>query len=503
MKKTTNGRIQNEKLRALGIKVNLVLCFTVFVIVMLAIFWVVQIGLLDVFYERTRLGEFDTISDGIADSVGTDNLETVCYDYAVRYDVCIRVFGCSNGEVSDEEASIEATSNCLIHHIPRDTLSKYYLKAAENGGKWLKEMELLPESTGTGSDGRGSGRSRRTTPKKIALSVNVINDNDGIDHVIFINAEFSPLYSTVHTLNIQFRWVYVVLVIAAAVLAYLFSVRISSPIVRMNEGAAKLAAGDYSVRFNEEGYRETRELAATLNYAADEISRTDVLRKELIANVSHDLRTPLTLIEGYSEIMRDIPGERTPENVQNIIDETRRLSDLVSDMLDLSRTQAGSRAQMPVEFDLTEAVGEVMQRYSALTAHEGYDIRFTAERSVNVRADRTMMLQVIYNLVNNAVNYVGEDKAVIVSETVSDGKVRITVTDHGDGIPPEKLPDIWDRYYKVDRVHQRATVGTGLGLSIVRAILQQHGASFGVESRVGTGSSFWFELDEIPGNDPE
>jgi signal transduction histidine kinase len=102
---------------------------------------------------------------------------------------------------------------------------------------------------------------------------------------------------------------------------------------------------------------------------------------------------------------------------------------------------------------------------------------------------------VLYNLINNAINYTGNDLCVTVRQTVQNGRVRISVTDTGQGIEPDQIPQIWDRYYKVDKVHRRAMIGTGLGLSIVKGILDLHNASYGVESQVGKGSTFWFELD--------
>jgi signal transduction histidine kinase len=126
---------------------------------------------------------------------------------------------------------------------------------------------------------------------------------------------------------------------------------------------------------------------------------------------------------------------------------------------------------------------------------EGYNIEFIANEDVRVMADSVMILQVVYNLINNAVNYTGEDKRVWVRQSVSGGVVRISVTDTGEGISKEDITKIWDRYYKVDKVHKRATVGTGLGLSIVKGILETHNAVYGVESTLGHGSTFWFELN--------
>ena len=197
--------------------------------------------------------------------------------------------------------------------------------------------------------------------------------------------------------------------------------------------------------------------------------------------------------------MRDLPGENTPENVQIIIDEAGRLNDLVNDLLDLSRLQAGVLELKRERFDLTESIREILTRYDKLA-----DFKFPFEpgESVYVVADKLKISQVVYNLINNAVNYAGEDKTVALSQEVMGDHVRISVTDTGEGIPQDRLRDIWDRYYKVDREHRRAQVGTGLGLSIVKNVLDLHGGSYGVISELGKGSTFWFQLPiDKEGND--
>ena len=252
------------------------------------------------------------------------------------------------------------------------------------------------------------------------------------------------------------------------------------------------------MKFNVSGYREIAELSDTLNYAAEELSKTEALQRELIANISHDLRTPLTMIEGYAEVMRDIPGENTPENVQIIIDETKRLTSLVSDLLDISKLQSGTQRLELSDFNLTETIREVIGRFSKLTEQDGWVIDFKADEEIMVNADRTRILQVIYNFINNAITHSGSDKVVIVTQRlISDGdrrSVRIEVTDHGEGIPEDKLPYIWDRYYKVDKTHRRAQTGSGLGLSIVRNSVAFHGGDIKVMNRHDGGLQFLFTL---------
>jgi signal transduction histidine kinase len=330
-----------------------------------------------------------------------------------------------------------------------------------------------------------------------------IVEKDSTEYIIFQNTDLTPIQSTIDTLQKQFLWIGIVLLLLALVLAFIMSKVITKPIIKINNAAKKLSQGSYDEGLMINGYREIGELSDTLSFASQEISKSDRLQKELISNVSHDLRTPLTMIKGYGEVMRDIPGENTAENIQVIIDESARLSELVNDMLDISRIRAGAREPQMMSFCITDTVRDVLLRYTKLINREGYKIDFVADKDVYVTADSIMMLQVLYNLINNAINYTGEDKRVTVVQQIVDDEVKISVIDTGSGIAHDELPLIFERYYKVDKVHKRATIGTGLGLAIVKGILELHGASYGVESTIGVGSVFWFSIkrDERDDND--
>jgi signal transduction histidine kinase len=167
-------------------------------------------------------------------------------------------------------------------------------------------------------------------------------------------------------------------------------------------------------------------------------------------------------------------------------------------LLDISKLQAGTITLNKTEFNLTDAIAKLLERYAKLREQDGYVINFEFDTSVAITADEVKITQVLYNLINNAINYAGDDKTVIVSQTVTPTGIRVSVTDHGKGIAPADLPYIWDRYYKVDKsdTHKRAIGGTGLGLSIVKRVLQLHGFSYGVDSGLGSGSTFWFEIGQ-------
>ena len=483
-----------------SVTTKLLFYFLIFMMLMLLVLWVFQVMLLNFFYRNTKMNEMEKIAEVIEQTLqsGEQELAQTVYDYAAEYLVCIRVFRVDPQNHAWEISDADVSENCFLHHISSGTLTELYQKAAEQGGHYQTVIPFSGDKNEfVGGNLPGTpAESERIIPERMSMiRVDICHSRDGrTPYVIMLNSELTPLSATVSTLRMQFWWIAMLFVLLALLMALVFARSIVSPIVRMNQTAKQLAKGNYDVHFEGEGYRETRELAETLNYASKELSQNDRLQKELIANISHDLRTPLTMIKGYGEVMRDIPGENTPENMQMIIDETERLSELVNALLDISRLQAGSEELKREPFDLTEQVQRTVERYDKLRASDGYCVQFEYDCHVSVNADKTMLLQVLYNLINNGINYAGDDKTVIVRQECREGAVRISVIDHGVGIAPDQIPLIWDRYYKVDRVHKRAVVGTGLGLSIVKTVLERHGALYGVESKEGRGSTFWFEI---------
>lgn len=321
--------------------------------------------------------------------------------------------------------------------------------------------------------------------------------SNGEEYLILLDCVRTPVDGTVYVLRYQLFGFTGIILLAATLLSLFVSGRLSRPLVRINRAAKALPSGRYESPITG-GYREIRELSDTLSTAADELSRTDRYEKELIANMSHDLRTPLTMIMGYGEVMRDFESERTPENVQVVIDEARRLSGIVDDLLTLSRLQSGDTLNEKREmFDLSLAIEETVERYRRMKEASGFSFTYETSGAAHVSADRTHILRVLSNLINNAVNYSANDRRVEISCMTDGARVTVTVTDHGVGIDKDALPHIFERYYKVDKTHNRARVGSGIGLSIVKRILAEYGTECCVESRLGVGSSFSFSLPTV------
>ncbi len=454
----------------------------IFSVVILSIMWVLQTIFLDDIYKSIKENQITNTTELISHLVGDDDFETRTYELATKQNTCITVYKIEGGH-GKAILNAHCQTHCLIHSTVNDDIISTVYTGAKSTDIYTRLF---------------SAENKNFTDSIIASTITTI---DGAELLIVLNTEIQPVTATVTTLRYLLLWITALISIVTVVISYLISRNITRPVSDMNEEAKRLALGNYNVNFDGGEFLETAELAGTLNYAADELSKLDTMQKELIANISHDLRTPLTMISGYSEVMRDIPGEMTPENIQIIIDETARLSSLVNDMLDLSRITGGQRKLQKTVFSLSECVKSTLTRYNHLKERDGYTFVFNSQADCYVEADEILILQVIYNLINNAVNYAGEDKTVIVDLAKSKDVCRLSVTDHGEGIPSEKLPLIWDRYYKASDFHRRAINGTGLGLSIVKNALILHEAEFGVTSTVGCGSTFWFELKLSDGFD--
>lgn len=482
-----NGN-KTKKRPRLSMRSRVFITFAAFSIAVLAVLWVSQTVFMDDLYKNVRLREIRKCADGLADAESDGYLDAA-EKLSEKYNICISVFEISRGK-GYELAKAHIDAGCFIHNVISESFqtdsmfTRLYNNAKESGADGYMENASLHRNDAADGIDEEVGN----------ILYSVVLQNGGREYLLVLNTEIYPLASTVSTMRMMLVYISIITIGIGAVLSALLANHLSRSAVKMSREAGKLALGNYGVHFDGGSCKEMCELADTLNHAAFELAGLDRMQKDLIANVSHDLRTPLTLIAGYSEVMRDIPGEMTAENMQVVIDEANRLAYLVNDMLDMSRFISGKQSLNISTFSLTDAVRETVDRYAKLREREGYVIDFEYDTEIAVEADRTRILQVIYNLVNNAINYTGEDKRVVIRQTVSDGYCKIEVSDSGCGIPEAELPLIWERYYKSNEFHKRSQMGTGLGLSIVKNILALHKAKFGVRSKVGKGSTFWFEL---------
>ena len=342
--------------------------------------------------------------------------------------------------------------------------------------------------------------SKQVTDKKTGLitleyAVWLTSKTDA-NNILYVFSPLYPMQSTIDILKNQLIYITVISMILAFLISFYLSRRITLPLDSITESAAKLGEGDYGIVFEGGGYSETIKLADTLTYTSLELAKADNLQKDIIANVSHDLRTPLTMIVSYAEMIRDLSGNdplKRNDHVKVIIDEAERLNQLVTDLLEISRMQSGVQELDMSYFSLKETIENLLQAYTGFVEREGFKLVFISSGQGMILADSALIRQVIDNLVTNAFKYSGRDRTVEVKMFDEQDHVRCEVSDHGIGIPKKDLRHIWERYYRASTNYHRSD-STGLGLSIVKQTLILHEANFGVESALKKGSTFWFEI---------
>lgn len=228
-----------------------------------------------------------------------------------------------------------------------------------------------------------------------------------------------------------------------------------------------------------------------------EMRRLETMRRDFVANVSHELKTPLTSIKGFVETLLEgaIDDKENSLNFLRIInDHADRLDNLINDLLDLSHIESKEIALKKEKFNLASLVNEAVLGFKSQAKKKGIEINSALPQELEIIADKSKLEQVFTNLINNAIKYNKEKGFVrVYSEALAD-KIKIIVEDSGSGIPPRDIPRIFERFYRVDKARSRELGGTGLGLSIVKHIIELHGGKAGVESTEGLGSRFWFIL---------
>ena len=456
----------------------------IFTLLILLLLWVFQYFFLENYYRSAKKRDMAVAASRISSNsdMDKDDLEKLVYETAFKNAMNVKIVDKFGNEIFKENnmGSLSLLAQDKFGTTTFDLIGKY----TESGGQTYSEV--------ISND--------YFKMKELVLVTSFGLDTDGTERYLIIEASIEPLASTTKIIREQLIYISIILFELAFIVTIIISRRLSKPIADITKTAKDFGAGDYDVSFNAKGYAEVEELSNVLENAKDEIKKVTDLRKELIANVSHDLRTPLTMVKAYAEMIRDLSGDnpvKREEHLKVIIDESDRLSNLVNDLLAISRIESGNMELNKQNFSIVEKLNDCMTRYKLLIEQEGYDIQYIPDEDREVYADMEKIDQVIYNFINNAINYSGEEKIIRVVQKNMHDCVRIEVVDNGQGISKELLPKVFDRYYRGEK-YKRDVVGTGLGLSICKEILKKHDFAFGVQSTEGVGSTFWFEIPITP-----
>lgn len=411
---------------------------------------------------------------------------------------------------------VEKMATLTSHYYNKEKDTSYYDKLAYNNNACI-EIERDSELLYSSNMQRGCLITDNYSYKTDFLNsnknnmmyklVNPVLDNKTLiyaikldeDTVAYINVSLEPTDPAISVIREELVFITIIIYLSSFILAYFISKRISTPILKINNMAKKMSKGDFDTPIVvNENIDEINELSDTLNQTRLELSKINETRRDLLLNVSHDLKTPLTMIQAYAEMARDLnknDEEKRTENLNVIIDESMRLNELVNNILELSKSEANLDNLKIEEFNLTKEIRVILDRFSYLREKENYNFIFDVEKDYLIKADKTKIDQVIYNLLINAINYTGDDKKVIISIEEYKKYLRVKITDTGKGIKKEDLDKIWDKYYTNEKNHKRNKIGTGLGLSIVKNILIKHKFKYGVTSKVNKGTTFYFDIN--------
>ena len=443
----------------------------VFIGLMLALILFLQTTFLDGTYKNNKIAYLKDTAAQIDEGIQNDDILSVLEDISFSNEVCVRVITDAVGFTTYQEAS-----SCALGKLSNKQLNKIAATTFDNGGEALFDSN-----------------SSNIKNAYIYSKLSKVNDENVL---IMLSTSIVPLQSTIDTMYDQFNIIIIVVVIATILLALCLSSLIVKPIKKIEMEATNLPSGKYDYRLIKTDAREIENLNNTLARANEEIIKADVARKELIGNVSHDLRTPLTMIVGYGEMIRDFPEENNAENINVIINEAKRLSTLVDDLLDLSKVESGKIEFHNKDIKISDLLESVYDQFEPYCKANNIELVLNVEDSdVVVSVDENRLKQVLHNFMSNALNYNdAKDTKIIIGEEKVDGAYRIYVYDNGSGVKEEDKDKIWNRYYKVDKEHKRSHIGSGIGLSLCKDILDKMGYKYGVDSVYKEYSKFYFDI---------
>ena len=448
----------------------------VFVISVMGLVYFVQTTFLDDFYKANKVKSLQSVSDTVADLIGDDDFDELIDHIGMSNEVCVRVVSNNENYCYTGACTLRGIDNSMINMIASE------VDAQENKEKLFENFHYQ--------------RNFMEKPEDVYIYAKLITYDDEIV-MIMTSSGITPLNTTISTLKSQYLLILGIIIAMTLLLALFIYHFIIGPVKQINEESKNLSKGEYDPASVKTSSREFDELNHTLEGANEDILKAEKAKKELLGNVSHDLRTPLTMIVGYGEMIRDLPDENNAENINVIIDEAKRLSTLVDDLIDISKIDAIKVELNKEKIAVSDLLESVYRQYEKYCETQGIDLQLKIDDDSIIEVDVKRIKQVLYNFINNALNYNSkkEQKIILGSQRCDDG-MRIYVYDNGDGIAKEDLGNVWDRYYKVDKEHKRHHIGSGIGLSLSKELLDAHGMEYGVESLPQEYSEFWFKAKE-------
>lgn len=403
------------------------------------------------------------------------------------------------GEIQQFEAHYEEVQASRVGYL----LGRFFFA---NRGDWTGVQTLVEQvATNEGqrlvlvntsglvvSDSQGELVGKQYSPAQRAVAVML---PPGVGTLYVSPLSGSGAYGLSDTISQSLLWGGLLAVAVALLLTFVLWRRISRPIQALTVGARRLGKGDFSHRVQVTDRGEFGELARTFNSMATDLERTEKLRRNMVADCAHELRTPLTNIRGYLEAVTDGIVEPDAATVKTLNEEVALLSRIVDDLQELSLADAGELRLVRQPEDVGELISRVVDGMRARAASKEVSLEIQSPGILPLcNVDSQRISQVLHNLLSNALAHTPKSGRVTVTASQKNGQIEISVRDTGEGIPAEELPNIFERFYRVDKSRARVTGGSGLGLTITKRLVEAHGGTIDVQSQLGKGSCFTFTL---------
>jgi signal transduction histidine kinase len=370
----------------------------------------------------------------------------------------------------------------------------------EQWGNLYEQQIVLTDSEGivvADSQGKLSGEYEPDSPGR-AISLPFQRESFGTLYIIPKSSSELSLESfqlLFNSIGRYFLWGGLIAIIIALILTYFFSRRILSPVRALTQAANQLGSGDFSQRVNVKGNTELDQLGNTFNTMADNLGRVEELRKNMVADIAHELRNPLANIKGYLEAVRDGLIETNEDTIRKLDEEATLLVRLVDDLQELSLAEAGELKLEREPADIGKLIETTAQMMQTKASQKGVSLKFTQPDDLpEIEVDVHRISQVLHNLIENAITATPPGGIISISAQQAGNFIEVRVIDNGEGIPVDDLENIFERLYRVDKSRARATGGSGLGLTIARRLVEAHGGQIRVESELGKGSCFSFTI---------
>lgn len=443
----------------------------------LFVMWILQILFFEAFYENVRMQELYKSTKEIQNIYLNQDYHEDLNNYAFKNNLNVIISKIQNGSIVVDYSTYGINQDQFV--FP----------------KIEKSLEKLGNTTDTYIVYENLELTTRVYFEKLKL-----NNNDVF---LYIETLYTPLQSTNEVFIRLLLVASVISFIIAMFFSYFLSKAISEPILNISKKAKTLSEGEFDINFSSNEYEEVKQLSDTLNYAIQEIKKSQILQKEVICNVTHELKTPLTMIQSYAELINDISGdnkEKREEHLKIILEETKRLEYLVDDIMQYSKLESGLIEYNYSQFDLVKVVKKLEEFYKEKYEEKGFNFVFNYEfDEFFVYGDINRIEQVIINFLNNAVNYSTDKKLIKVYLNKEEDIAKLIIRDYGMGISKEDLEHIFEKHFRSIGA-KRVSVGSGIGLSICKSILEEHKLRYGVQSEVGKGSAFYVNFIKVKEN---